>query len=85
MSQINKKVTGRFILKDKAILLKELFPGLHHQYTADKKDVYVVTRLSRAVVTYNLKSVGACHILLATASSAAHVTTVVKTSKSRFA
>jgi len=25
-------------LKDKAILLKELFPGLHHQHTADKKD-----------------------------------------------
>ena len=38
MSQINKKVTGRFILKDKAIFLKEVFPGLHHQYTADKKD-----------------------------------------------
>jgi len=35
---LNKKVTGRFILKDKVILFKELFPGLHHQHTADKKD-----------------------------------------------
>jgi len=51
----------------------------------DKPKVYGDTSITDGLVTYNLKSVGACHILLATASSAAHVTTVVKTSKSRFA
>ena len=64
---------------------KNFSPGYIISTLLIKRTVYVVTRLSRAVVTYNLKSGGACHILLATASSAAHVTTVVKTSKSRFA